>query len=252
MVPIADNRAIYSRPHNELNTVDSMKRKSKRKPRSPKRLNTDKLYQRIGEFVVCFQWIESKFREIGWLILDPMKKEWPPMSLRSLSNKELIDKVESLFVDLIARLDVEDRHERIKDFKEIVAGCHELRQYRNTLLHSAFYEVKGGGEVLGMLRSNPKVKTDPTKGDVLFDEEALTDKAVSNHLRKLGQLAFPLGQHYLQLVHWSPFDSSPKRIIVPIHLEDLRRSVRDLKTPARPSSKQNGQGSAKPLDDRDI
>ena len=228
-----------------------MKRKVKQKARSPKRLDTDKLYQRIGEFVVCFQWIESKFREIGWLILDPMKKEWPPMSLRNLSNKDLLDKVESLFVNLVGGLDVEDRDERIRDFKEIVAGCHELRQYRNNLLHSAFFEVKGGGEVLGMLRSNPKVKTNPSTGDVLFDEEALTDKAVSKHLRKLGDLAFPLGQHYLQLIHWSPFDSSPKRIIVPIHLEDLRRFIGDSKTAPRPSRKLNGQSSAKPVEDED-
>jgi hypothetical protein len=181
-------------------------------------LNTDKLYQRIGEFVVCFQWIENKFREIGWLILDPMRKQSPPMSLRDLSNKEVIDKVESLFVNLVARLDVEDREERIRDFKAIVAGCHELRQYRNNLLHSAFIELKGGGEVFGILRSNPKVKTDPATGDVLFDQEALTDEAISKRLRKLGELAFPLGQHYLQLIHWSPFESSPKRISVPIHL----------------------------------
>ena len=39
-----------------------------------KSLNTDKIYQRIGEFVVCYQWLENKFREIGWLILDPWAK----------------------------------------------------------------------------------------------------------------------------------------------------------------------------------
>jgi hypothetical protein len=223
-----------------------MTSKAKQKARSPKRLNTDKLYQRIGEFVVCFLWIESKFREIGWLILDPMRKEWPPMTLRDLSNKQLIDKVEGLFVNLVGGLDVEDRDERIKDFQQIVDGCHELRQYRNNLLHSAFFEVKGGGEVLGMLRSNPKVKADATTGDVHFDEEALTDEAVSKHLRKLGDLAFPLGQHYLQLIHWSPFDSSRKRIIVPIHLEDLRRLVCDSKDTLRSSSELKSQHSAKP------
>jgi len=196
-----------------------MKPKRNRKTQSTaQRLNTDKLYQRIGEFVVCFQWIENKFREIGWLILDPMRKQWPPMSFRDLSNKDLLDQVESLFVRLVGGLDVEDREERIQDFKAIVAGCHELRQYRNNLLHSAFIELKGGGEVLGILRSNPKVKTDPATGDVLFDQEALTEDAISKQLRKLGELAFPLGQHYLELIHWSPFDSSPKRINVPIRL----------------------------------
>jgi len=185
--------------------------------------NEDKLYQRIGEFVVCFQWIENKFREIGWLILDPMRKKWPPMSLRDLSNKELIDKVEGLYVNLVSGLDVEDKDKRIRHFKAIVAGCHELRQYRNNLLHSAFSELKGGGEVLGILRSSPKVKVDPATGDAIFNQEALTDEAVSEQLQRLGELAYPLGQHYLQLIHWSPFDSSPKRIIVPLGLPQLAK-----------------------------
>lgn len=195
-----------------------MKRKTKQAHPRVKPLDTDKLYRRIGEFVVGFQWIEDRFRQIGWLILDPMRKEWPPISLRNLSNKELIDKVEAMFVNLVGNLDVEDRDERIQDFKTIVAGCHELREYRNSLLHSAYIELKGGGEVLGILRSNPKVKTDLATGDKLFDEEDLTGEAIEKHLRKIAELGVPLGQHYLQLIHWSPFDSSGKRITVPIRL----------------------------------
>ncbi|MCU1269198.1 MAG: hypothetical protein JWN74_492 [Acidobacteriaceae bacterium] len=150
-----------------------MKWKDKQKNHVMEPLNTDKVYQRIGEFVVCFQWMEDKFRQIGSLILDPIRKEWPPMSLRNLSNKKLIDQVETLFVNLVRGLDVEDRDARIRDFKTIVAGCHELRHYRNNLLHSAYIELKGGGEVLGILRSNPNVKIDPTKGEKVFDEEAV-------------------------------------------------------------------------------
>jgi hypothetical protein len=174
------------------------------------------VYQRIGEFVVGFHWIEDKFRQIGWLILDPMRNEWPPMSLRNLSNKELIDKVEAMFVNLVGGLDIEDRDERIHDFRAIVAGCHKLREYRNSLLHSAYIELKGGGEVLGILRSNPKVKADAATGDMVFDEEDLTGEAIDKRLKTIAELGVPLGQHYLQLIHWSPFDSTPKRINVPI------------------------------------
>jgi hypothetical protein len=173
-------------------------------------LNTDKIHQRIGEFVVCYQWLENKFREIGWLILDPRHKEWPPKQLRNESSQELIDKVELLSVDLIVRLDLPDREERIQHFKSIVAGCHAMRQYRNNLLHSAFIELKAGGEVMGILRSNPKVKIDKESGDVLFDQEALTEEAIHEKLGELGKLAFPLGQHYIQLIHWSPFESRPR------------------------------------------
>ena len=40
----------------------------------------DLAYKSLGEFVVVFQWRESKYREIGWFILDPERKDWPPMS----------------------------------------------------------------------------------------------------------------------------------------------------------------------------
>ena len=35
-------------------------------------------YQGIGEFVVAFQWVEDLYRQIGWLILDPERRAWPP------------------------------------------------------------------------------------------------------------------------------------------------------------------------------
>ena len=34
-------------------------------------VDQDKVYQRIGEFVVSFQFIENQLRQIGWLLLDP-------------------------------------------------------------------------------------------------------------------------------------------------------------------------------------
>lgn len=63
---------------------------------------------------------------------------------------------------------------------------------------------------MGILRSNPKIKIDPKSGEVLFDQEALTVKAINNKVKELGKLAFPLGQHYIQLIHWAPFDTRPK------------------------------------------
>jgi hypothetical protein len=66
--------------------------------------DTDKIYQRIGEFVVTFQWLENKLREIGWLILDPARAEWPPKALREESNFALVNNVETLYIGLIDSL----------------------------------------------------------------------------------------------------------------------------------------------------
>lgn len=59
--------------------------------------------QRIGEFVVCFQGVENRLREIGWLMLDPGRTQWPPTSLRNLTNEKLVDRVYALFVDALPK-----------------------------------------------------------------------------------------------------------------------------------------------------
>lgn len=46
------------------------------------------VYQRIVEFAVSFQWLENKLREIGWFIMDPERKDWPPKGLRALTNEK--------------------------------------------------------------------------------------------------------------------------------------------------------------------
>jgi hypothetical protein len=125
--------------------------------------------------------------------------------LRGEGNKELLNKVKDLYLNLIDRLDVKDREAFKHDFSSLVAECHALRLYRNNLLHSAFIELEAGGEVVTILQSNPKVKIDQASGDLLFDQEELTERSILEHLHKVGDLAFRLGQCYLQLIHWSPF-----------------------------------------------
>lgn len=122
----------------------------------------DRTYQRIGEFVVCFQGIENRLREIGWFILDPGRTQWPPTSLRNLTNEKLVDRVHALFVDALPRCKLPAELETdLKDsFLLAVAAMHKLRRDRNRLLHSAFIELKAGGELVGMLRSDPKLDID--------------------------------------------------------------------------------------------
>lgn len=131
----------------------------------------DKINQRIGELVVCFQWLENRFREIGWLILDPHRTEWPPKSLRNETNHDLLNKVGFLFIGLIDNLEIEDADKRKEEFLRLIAACHEIRQYRNNLLHSAYIELKGGSDVVGLMRSNPRLKVDPESGEPEFDQE---------------------------------------------------------------------------------
>jgi hypothetical protein len=171
-------------------------------------MDTDTIYRKLGEFVVSFQWLENRFREIGWLILDPHKKHWPPRALRNESFSAVVSKVEKLYLSLIDRLAPDDAEERKRTFQAIVTESHELRRYRNRLIHSAYIEVKAGGEVIGLVRSNPRLKEDSTSGELLWDREVLKDESFQSGMKRLAEVAFDLNMHYVQLIHWAPFDKT--------------------------------------------
>lgn len=166
----------------------------------------NKIYQRIGEFVVSFQWIEHRLREIGWYCLDPHKKNWPPLLLRSEGNSELIEKVKKIFLTYLDKVAPIDSKKRRANFENLIEGCHALRKYRNVLLHSAYIELKAGGEVMDLMRANPKIKKDEVSGAFIFDNEFLKEESISEQMEALAQIAFQLNLHYIQLLHWPPVD----------------------------------------------
>jgi len=164
------------------------------------------IYQRIGEFTVSFQWIENKLREIGWFILDPDRLNWPPADLRNLTNEKLIDQVHGLFVQALPKCQLPQELE--SDFKELFESSakllHQLRRDRNRILHSAFIELRAGGEVQDILRSNPKLQVDEESGDVLFEQEILTNESFAKEMAMVAELALFLNRAYLQLIHRYP------------------------------------------------
>lgn len=164
------------------------------------------VYQRIGEFAVSFQWLEHRLREIGWFILDPKRRNWPPKDLRTLSNEKLVDKVHKLFIQALphCNLDSELEADLIASFASCVRELHQLRRDRNRILHSAFIELKAGGEVQGLMLSNPRLDVDEESGDVLHDQEFLTLESFAEEMRKIADAAEFLGRAHLQLIHRYP------------------------------------------------
>lgn len=164
------------------------------------------VYQRIGEVTVSFQWLENKLREIGWFILDPDRTEWPPKGLRALTNEKLINKVHELFLQALPRCKLEAELEA--DFKAAFAACakelHQVRRDRNRIIHSAFIELKAGGALVGVVRSNPRLDVDEETGDVLHDTEMLTAESFADEMRRMGEAAMFLDRTYLQLIHRYP------------------------------------------------
>ena len=164
------------------------------------------VYQRIGEFTVSFQWLEDKLREIGWFILDPDRRNWPPQGLRALTNEKLIDRVHELFLQALPRckLDTELEAELQTSFAACARELHQLRRDRNRILHSAFVELKAGSEVVGLIRSNPRLTVDDETGAVLYDQEMLTPESFAQEMQRMGEAAMFLGRAYLQLIHRYP------------------------------------------------
>jgi hypothetical protein len=162
-------------------------------------------HQALGEFVVIFQWVENLYRQIGWFILDPERKDWPPSKLRRETNCQLIDKVTEMFVNLTQTYAFANGDEKAKDIVELKDHFHELRRYRNRLLHSTYVELKGGGEVHGYIRSNPEVGVDPETGDLISDQEDFTAETIYSKIREYGDYMLRLNFLHAQLIHWAPF-----------------------------------------------
>ena len=169
-----------------------------------------RIYQRIGEFVVSFQWIENRIREIGWFILDPERKNWPPQDLRDDKTDALFKKVDKLFLGALprCRLDRELEDDYRKTFAQSTTRFHQLRRARNKILHSAYIDLKAGDEVHALLRSNPRLGLDSETGEPLFDQEILSDNSFEHEFREMADLAMFFNRCYTQLVHRLHVDKS--------------------------------------------
>jgi hypothetical protein len=84
-------------------------------------MDQDKIYQRIGEFVVCFQFLESQFRQIGWFILDPKRQKWPPTELRKESSSQLAERVNDLYQACLPSCRLPNEIELRESFRMLVS-----------------------------------------------------------------------------------------------------------------------------------
>jgi hypothetical protein len=169
-------------------------------------MDEDGIYKRIGELVVCFQFVEIKLREIGQYILDPARKVWPPQALRRESSRNLANKVAKLYEDNIHQCNLPEDYERQlrTEFRNLIRQFQELRRDRNRFIHSAYVELKAGGEVQALLRSNLNLVADPETGTESWDQEILSPTSFQKEMEIMGDLAWRFGQQHLQLIHRLP------------------------------------------------
>lgn len=65
---------------------------------------------------------------------------------------------------------------------------HKLRPVRNSILHSAYIELKAGGEVQALMRSDPKFGVDEETGKAMFDQELLSEKSFEFEFKEMAEL----------------------------------------------------------------
>lgn len=132
--------------------------------------------------------------------------EMAPPDLRNLTNEKLVDRVHELFLQALPKCKLPQALEA--DFKDSfsfsVERLHQLRRDRNRILHSAYIELKAGGEVQGMLRSGARFQVDEETGEPLFDQELLTDKSFISEMKAMAELELFLNRAYTQLIHRYP------------------------------------------------
>ena len=165
----------------------------------------DEVHQAIGEFVVFFQSIEDMYRHLGWQLVDPEKNSWPPRQFRREPNHELIDKVTDLFIGLTRRYRFSNGEEKAAEAERLRSTFHALRKFRNRIVHSAYNEVKGGGQIVAILRSSPRITVDPDTGEVDYDQETFDPNTIRAEIARHAQPFFLLHALRLQLIHWHPY-----------------------------------------------
>jgi len=175
----------------------------------PEYSEVNRIYQRIGEFVVAVQFAEARVRELGWLLHDPDRNNWPPTALRSLTNRDLLNRVQETYCATVSKFPGDGADEYYESFMFVIAEAHRARRVRNELLHSAFIELKGGDEVFGLVRLNPRVVIDED-GEHEIASEHLSDAGLLERIARLGPLVVALNMHHTQLLHWAPFDPRPQ------------------------------------------
>jgi hypothetical protein len=165
----------------------------------------DDVYGAIGEMVVHFQLAENTYRQIGWFILDPERKQWPPMGLRRISNSRLIDTVTDMFVRLTNNHAFPNGEEKRNEAIQLRERFHSFRRYRNRLLHSHYFEIKAGHKTVAVMRSNDDIGVDPETGELLFDEEEVSAEVIRAAVSLYAADTFKLHFFRQQLLHWYPF-----------------------------------------------
>lgn len=165
-------------------------------------MNESKIYQELGKYIVCFQWMENQLKQIGWHLRTP---EDPFASRAYFSNmwfKTTVEKIKDQFSIFLHNRNIDNIQSNIDGFNKTLDQCLSVAYTRNQLIHSTYVFCESYGEVLGMMRS--KLGKDiEDHNRVTFDQQDLSENSFDQPLKELAEVCFDLGHLYVQIIHWS-------------------------------------------------
>jgi hypothetical protein len=158
------------------------------------KFNESDYYKKIGEFVVCFQWLENRIRQIINYCENPTLSNIATNN-DDESNEKLLKRAVIVHNQFISQyLKQEDKTSLKSNFNDIINSLHQHRKFRNNLLHSCFHEMKVFGDVVDIAMFNRRNSNHVTNSNVSIAEDTLN--GISKVMRVMGIDAVALNQHF--------------------------------------------------------
>lgn len=152
-----------------------------------------KTYAFIGEYVICFQWLEGKIDEIFLLARGHDCREETFHWLAQKTNAQKIDEFHELVTsgEPFRTASLQGWNARLRS---VVDKLHAERRRRNGILHAQFlFDFLAIGE--------PVIRTHVRRqsGEVTFDQEDLSPQKCKNIMEEIALLSLELNMICVQL-----------------------------------------------------
>ncbi len=167
-----------------------------------KALDPKPLYEAIGQYVIGFQWLVNKLWLAATFAQHPEQQTSDRWALLDLSLARLIDQFQSSALASVRRCQPERAPAFETELKALIDRCHDARKRRNRFIHSAYVHLEGGGELLGIFRSDIISRGAVTPETPMFDQEPATPELFKQELERAVQIGIEVGQCHMQLIHW--------------------------------------------------
>jgi hypothetical protein len=178
-----------------------MSEPSNEKPETSAEFDADAIYRQIGIYVVSFQYLEDLLFQICWFFSESPYSDIGRLRLVNKRFPALVGEAQRRVGDFLAA-DGRSDSDFVRNFCAHMGECRKIERERNRVVHSAYIHLEGGGELLGIVRSDSGKARD--RASVEFDRTYLTEKSLEVELKRLAEVISSVSVDLRQLTIWGP------------------------------------------------